>query len=759
MISHKLAGITLLAILKLVFTSVQCKSKNISILSLLPYPDPLFNPLWREGPSISLALDMARDQINNQTELLPDYHIELLHDDSGCEFETKAYVAFLKNVYYSGYNITGIIGPGCSSSILSLARLTSYDQIGIVTLHGGGNTLLSDRSTYHYALSSIGSSDLYFIAGLGIIRKSNWTQVGVLIGNSQQFHASNVAKVLEYLRSTHLVNIGLNVNILPTVFNTFFPLDDIIRKGLRINFLFTPTEITQRILCVAMYRGMVYNAYQWIVTSNFFEEVAKDVTFMYNKQLYSCSEEEMKMVALNQVLFFNLQLSALNETASSTYSKYSFREYDQLFREKIDKYNSQSELLNRSNISYSIWSTYFYDSLWAWSVALDRLSRNNPSLDLTKYKYGDTTISDMLLKQFYSLDFEGVSGRIKFQNETGFVIRAMSVFRVVSGKPSRVAYYNTEEGFVLTTERFEPISDNFENRTQLVGKEVVAVFISITLLQLVTLVSLHILSIKYRQYPSVRASSLRLQQVLYTGCYIFILTLLVLTINGLGQFNDFTLAVMCNLTWAWLLPISFSLTFGTVAARTWRLYRIFTHYLNPGHFIGDYYLMVFVLFFLLVDIVLGTVWVSVDPQQVKYLSYRTLKGAAMFQVRVRQCINSNYEIFYATVLGLRAVLVVIVFVLVVLTRSIKNQSFTTKTLRILVYLFSIVMLVGFVTYYVSLFFDPLSSLSFISIITTLNIMLFLFICFIFLPPLVPLLQTKILAERLFSELKTCDRPK
>ena len=138
---------------------------------------------------------------------------------------------------------------------------------------------------------------------------------------------------------------------------------------------------------------------------------------------------EMKTVALNQVLFFNLRLSALNETAPSEYSKYSFSEFDCLFGERIEEYNSQSGFINRSNISHSVWSTYFYDSLWAWSVVLDGVTNKNPCLDLTKYEYGDIAISNLLLEEFYSLDFQGISGRIKYDNNTGFVTRALSVFQ------------------------------------------------------------------------------------------------------------------------------------------------------------------------------------------------------------------------------------------------------------------------------------------------------------------------------------------
>lgn len=311
----------------LVTLALASKNKTIYLLCLLPYPDPRYNPSWSEGPPISLALGMAQEQINNQTALLPDYHIQLIHDDSGCEFTTKAYVGFMRNVYSnSNKKVIGIIGPGCSSAALAIAPLTSNKDIAIVTLHGGGSPLLANRTNYGYAISSLGGNDSFALIGIKLMQKSGWSRVGVLFDESRLFYASTSEIFRKVLDNSDNLTIGF----LSPVYDTFIPLDVIVNEGLRINFLFTPVVTTQRILCLAMHQGLVYPAYQWIITSNTFDEVARDVLFTYNNVQYSCSETDMKTVALNQCAFINYRLSPLNETAPTTYSKHSFREYDSL---------------------------------------------------------------------------------------------------------------------------------------------------------------------------------------------------------------------------------------------------------------------------------------------------------------------------------------------------------------------------------------------------------------------------------------------
>ena len=41
--------------------------------------------------------------------------------------------------------LTGVIGPGCSSSSIALAPFTNRSEIGLVTLHLTGTPILADR--------------------------------------------------------------------------------------------------------------------------------------------------------------------------------------------------------------------------------------------------------------------------------------------------------------------------------------------------------------------------------------------------------------------------------------------------------------------------------------------------------------------------------------------------------------------------------------------------------------------------------------
>ena len=52
-----------------------------------------------------------------------------------------------------------------------------------------------------------------------------------------------------------------------------------------------------------------------------------------------------------------------------------------------------------------------------------------------------------------------------------------------------------------------------------------------------------------------------------------------------------------------------------ICAKTWRLYRIFVHYLEPGYFLRSGSLIAFTLLLVSVDIVLCVLWTAIDPME------------------------------------------------------------------------------------------------------------------------------------------------
>ena len=93
---------------------------------------------------------------------------------------------------------------------------------------------------------------------------------------------------------------------------------------------------------------------------------------------------------------------------------------------------------------------------------------------------------------------------------------------------------------------------------------------------------------------------------------------MIRSIGWTADFGPIINASLCQMTWAWGLPLSFTLTLGIVTMRTWRLYRIFVHYLDPGKFLSNSALTLAVLLLASVDVAIAIIWTTVDPMKLVY---------------------------------------------------------------------------------------------------------------------------------------------
>ena len=288
---------------------------------------------------------------------------------------------------------------------------------------------------------------------------------------------------------------------------------------------------------------------------------------------------------------------------------------------------------------------------------------------------------------------------------------------------------------------FEFIDDEFAIRNEPARQGVATFFGIVTFIQLVVIIVLHILTIVYRDHRSVKASSPKLNHFSFVGIYLVVVGILLNVINEHPRLSDTVKAHLCQAVWCWFLPIGFTLAIVPVVVRTWRLYRIFTHYLNPGHFISNPVLITVICIMVVVDLIIAIIWTSIDPFRIQELESTTMDGDATFLLIRLGCRSDYYFVWLGVILAYKILLLLVMCVLAYLTRNIRNQSFATASLRVFGYLFVIIFTLGFSLYYIFALlatFDPNFELSAFCI--TLNLLLLSNTVCIFMPPLLPPLR-------------------
>ena len=78
-------------------------------------------------------------------------------------------------------------------------------------------------------------------------------------------------------------------------------------------------------------------------------------------------------------------------------------------------------------VAPSFWDASYFDAVWSLVLALNR-TVGETGVVLSEYHYGQHATTEAIRNHLLELDFEGVSGRIRFDNETGYVKRAVDVY-------------------------------------------------------------------------------------------------------------------------------------------------------------------------------------------------------------------------------------------------------------------------------------------------------------------------------------------
>ena len=737
-------------------SSYNCSSNNTSnlttlrLLTMLPYRDTLlaeYNPSWDQGLSILPALDLAAEQINSRSDILPCHRLELLHVDGGCDIIPKTTLGILRGFFNPrAGKVVGAIGPGCSLSAVSVSMVANRSDIELVVLHDAGSPKLADRVRYKNSLGILGSSEAFANLSFALMKKTKWKNIAVLYESTRLYYRS----ATEYFVSRSKQELhDVKVKFKAAIFKTFYPLDEVTNSLARIVFLFTSPEHSRNILCLAYHHRLVYPGYQWILASRRLDDFSEGVTFQYHGKNYTCSHETLLNISLAYAFIMNYQLSTEDTSdVLKPLAKITFSEFIRRYQEKIDNHNSDNP---NNTLTTTYWAYNMYDAVWAWAHVLDNLTTEHSDL---KFTYGNKTLVDMVLDKFYSIHFQGMSGNISFNQNNGFIKRKTNLFQLVGGAEIYITSTNGTD--VADFEESYVTIPDIVQRVGLPHKVVVGFFLALQSIEFLAIIMLHVFTVIYWKSKTVKASSPLLSQLVFAGLYLLNIDTFIFSASEIEEYSNKTGGIFCHIMWAWLLPFSFSLIVGTVAAKTWRLYRIFVHYLDPGRFISTQFLILSVLCLLFIDFLIATIWTVFDPMQQKPLPFTVENGSANELMLDRTCSTAfmNGLLWIVLVHVYKLALLLFVVMLSILTRNISNQMFTTSSLQVFSYTFFFVYVIGFATFYliiVSNNHNPNADYATLSIM--LNAMTCLIIACIAFPPLLPIAKEKL---RMCFKLDSCN---
>ena len=712
----------------------------IRLLTILPYPVPpndsvSLRPFWDGGLAILPAVQLAVEHVNQHPNTLPGYRVELLNVDGGCDVYSRALMNFAEHVLY-GSSIAGIIGPGCTPSTLAISSILGRPETALPNIHLAISPILSNRSKYGNTYGIHSSSLALVITAISLLEHNKWNNIAAL------FDADTYSHLNQDLRDTVAGELQRNrVVYLSVVYDTYLPFDPLVQTSARVIFLFTTSPLfAMKILCIAHIKGMVFPYYQWVVVGHHLNELLRETVFDYDGVFYNCTNRA--------ILKDNLLIVQRIRNLDVNYQLVSGRTYTNVYQnylQKLSTFNKNSVHELKPDVQAAI----TYDAVWALALAIN--TTLDDSTNVSSIRYGNKAFTDKIKQSLAKIAFDGASGHIKFDSRSGYINRIVDILHINSSMDDNLVGFFNGSGISITSHETQIfINTDTLSRTETVHPSVATIFLLIILLQSTATLILHIISTIKRQHPSIKASSPVLNHFIFTGCYIWTAAsiIYIIVLKALSSENYY--ANCCQVVFTWLFPVGWTMIFGTLIAKTWRIYKIFVHFRNPGNLISNRALVSFILLQLGLDIALGIPWSLLSPAQLQKIDIPTVSKTnpqnfiIVTYLTQRSCVfldNRISHLFWiVTVLGYKILQVVVLLTLTLLTKTIVNLRFSTLSLRRATYLSFILSLSLLPPFFILWNVDAEIYIDFVLFCTFISGTISICVMFVLLPPILPVFK-------------------
>ena len=154
-----------------------------------------------------------------------------------------------------------------------------------------------------------------------------------------------------------------------------------------------------------------------------------------------------------------------------------------------------------------------------------------------------------------------------------------------------------------------------------VSSAIAILFLIARFIMLLFAVSIHVINIVYRTHSSIKATSPKLNHLIFIGFYSIVVYMTLYTVveawpHSVSNHNIMMLSSMCRAL-PWFLSIGSTLVFGTVFVKTYRLYYIYSvakrGIFDSSKRMADPALFGYVGTFVSVDALLCLLWAFIDP--------------------------------------------------------------------------------------------------------------------------------------------------
>ncbi|KHJ92802.1 7 transmembrane receptor [Oesophagostomum dentatum] len=459
-----------------------------------------------------------------------------------------------------------------------------------------------------------------------LINHFGWKKVGTLKQSDEPRQA------LPHEALTTKLEHGYGIKVLYTAGVTRHEIDNIgnelnelKQRDVRILVVDVAEDMAAIVLCEAYHRQMYGESYVWILPGY-------HSTAWMEIKAPNCTTEEMAKV-IEGHFAVEFALVRKDDRTHVIGGKRASYIWSELGRE-----------------SPNIWQGYLYDGLWTLAIALSQALGADASFSHPK-----------LLSAINNSSFEGVTGRVRFENNERLGLVDIRQWR--DGAYDDVGHYDgASDVFSMKTDLkgwIPPLDATvIERKKEYISNVlfIVMSFLALTGIS-VSLIFLFV-NIRYRNHRFIKMSSPNMNNLIIVGS-MFTFASVVLFGVDTRILSSENFVKLCYVK-TWTLCLGFTLAFGSMFSKTWRVHSIFTNIRMDRKAIKDSKLLLILAGLLFVDVLVLTLWALISPFRMSIMELPQIHFDDKVVVpEIEKCHSRYSAVFQAILYAIKGVLMIL----------------------------------------------------------------------------------------------------
>ncbi|KAG5843170.1 hypothetical protein ANANG_G00185650 [Anguilla anguilla] len=616
---------------------------------------------WPGGQACRPSAQMALDLVNNRTDILPDYELELIYYDSKCD--PGEATRLLYDLLYTE-PIKIVLMPGCSSVSTLVAEAARMWNLIVVPPRRSRTGSVSPTLPLPHPLPAT----LHNPTRVQLFQKWKWTKIATIQQTTEVF--TSTLDDLEQRVKEAGIEISVRQSFLtdPAV-----AVKNLKRQDARIIVgLFYETE-ARKVFCEVFKEKLFGKKYVWFLIGWY-----ADNWFKIKDPSINCTVENMTEAVEGHVTTEIVMLNPETVRGASNLTSQEF--LVQLMSRLGGKNPEETGGFQEAPLAY--------DAVWALALALNKTvgPLRARGRRLEDFNYNNRDITAEIYRALNTSSFEGVSGHVVFDAQ-GSRMAWTLIEQLQGGSYKKIGYYDSTKGNLSWFGNDKWIGPGPPADQTVVIEEFrflsQKLFVSVSVFAGLGIL-LGVLCLTFNIYNSniryIQNSQPYLNNMTAVGCMLALAAVFPLGIDGLHVRRS-QFPVVCQFR-LWLLGLGFSLAYGSMFTKIWWVHTVFTkkdekkdkrkQHLEPWKL----YATVGVL--LGIDILSLMIWQIVDPLHITIEKFtrEAPKGDldVLIQPLLEHCSSEKMNTWLGVVYGYKGLLLLLGIFLAYETKSVSTEK-------------------------------------------------------------------------------------